>query len=51
MRNTKVKKDDLYGGISYVDAGVVHIMKRRARAGPTCGHDPHVIYKGGTNTP
>ncbi|MEW6687528.1 MAG: hypothetical protein AB1452_00425 [Pseudomonadota bacterium] len=29
MRNTKVKKDDMYGGISYVDAGVVHLMKRQ----------------------
>lgn len=32
MRNTKVTKDQMYGGISYVDAGVVHIMKRQ-RAG------------------
>ena len=29
LRNTKVGKDDLYGGISSVDAGVVHIMKRQ----------------------
>jgi hypothetical protein len=29
MRNTKVKRDDMYGGVSYVDAGVVHIMKRQ----------------------
>jgi intracellular sulfur oxidation DsrE/DsrF family protein len=29
MRNTKVSRDDMYGGISYVDAGVVHIMKRQ----------------------
>jgi uncharacterized protein len=29
MRNIKVGKDDMYGGISYVDAGVVHIMKRQ----------------------
>ena len=29
MRNTKVKKDDMYGGIAYVDAGVVHLMKRQ----------------------
>ena len=29
MRNTKVVKDQMYGGISYVDAGVVHIMKRQ----------------------
>jgi intracellular sulfur oxidation DsrE/DsrF family protein len=28
MRNAKVTKADMYGGISYVDAGVVHIMKR-----------------------
>jgi intracellular sulfur oxidation DsrE/DsrF family protein len=28
MRNTKVTKDQMYSGISYVDAGVVHIMKR-----------------------
>ena len=29
MRNTKVEKSDMYGGIAYVDAGVVHIMKRQ----------------------
>jgi uncharacterized protein len=29
MRNTKVEKADMYHGISYVDAGVVHIMKRQ----------------------
>jgi len=29
MRNTQVTKADMYGGISYVDAGVVHIMKRQ----------------------
>ena len=29
MRNTKVSKSDMYGGIGYVDAGVVHIMKRQ----------------------
>lgn len=29
MRNTKVKKEDMYAGIGYVDAGVVHIMKRQ----------------------
>lgn len=29
MRNTKVTKNDMYGGIGYVDAGVVHIMKRQ----------------------
>jgi uncharacterized protein len=28
MRNTKVTKQDMYSGIRYVDAGVVHIMKR-----------------------
>lgn len=28
MRNTKVTKADMYSGIHYVDAGVVHIMKR-----------------------
>ncbi len=29
MRNTKVTKADMYSGIHYVDAGVVHIMKRQ----------------------
>jgi intracellular sulfur oxidation DsrE/DsrF family protein len=29
MQNTKVKKDEMYGGISYVQAGVTHIMKRQ----------------------
>jgi hypothetical protein len=29
MRNTKVTKGDMYSGIAYVDAGVVHIMKRQ----------------------
>ena len=29
MRNTKTTRDDMYGGIKYVDAGVVHIMKRQ----------------------
>jgi len=29
MRNTKVTKNDMYSGIRYVDAGVVHIMKRQ----------------------
>jgi len=29
MRNTKVAKADMYAGINYVDAGVVHIMKRQ----------------------
>ncbi len=28
MKNTHVTKADMYSGISYVDAGVVHIMKR-----------------------
>jgi intracellular sulfur oxidation DsrE/DsrF family protein len=29
MRNTKVTKDDLYGGIGFVQAGVTHLMKRQ----------------------
>ena len=29
MRNTKVQRDEMYGGIGYVDAGVVHIVKRQ----------------------
>ena len=29
MRNTKTPKEEMYSGISYVDAGVVHIMKRQ----------------------
>lgn len=29
MHNTKTTKADMYSGISYVDAGVVHIMKRQ----------------------
>jgi uncharacterized protein len=29
MRNTKTAKEDMYGGISYVQAGVTHIMKRQ----------------------
>jgi hypothetical protein len=29
MRNTKTTRPDMYAGISYVDAGVVHIMKRQ----------------------
>jgi len=29
MRNTKVTKGDMYAGIRYVDAGVVHLMKRQ----------------------
>ena len=29
MTNTKVDKGEMYGGISYVQAGVTHIMKRQ----------------------
>jgi hypothetical protein len=29
MRNTKTTKADMYAGISYVKAGVVHIMQRQ----------------------
>jgi len=29
MRNTKVERAAMYNGIAYVDAGVVHIMKRQ----------------------
>lgn len=29
MRNTKTTKEQMYSGIAYVDAGVVHIMKRQ----------------------
>ncbi len=29
MRNTQVSKGEMYPGIAYVDAGVVHIMKRQ----------------------
>lgn len=29
MRNTKTTRADMYSGISYVDAGVVHIMNRQ----------------------
>lgn len=29
MRNTKTTRAAMYSGISYVDAGVVHIMKRQ----------------------
>lgn len=29
MRNTKVKREDMHAGISCVDAGVVHLMKRQ----------------------
>ncbi len=30
MHNTRLKKEDMYEGISYVPAGVVHIMKRQS---------------------
>ena len=29
MTNTKVNRSEMYGGIAYVKAGVVHIMKRQ----------------------
>ena len=29
MVNTKVSRDEMYGGIAYVKAGVTHIMKRQ----------------------
>jgi intracellular sulfur oxidation DsrE/DsrF family protein len=29
MVNTKTAKADMYGGISYVPAGVTHLMKRQ----------------------
>jgi uncharacterized protein len=29
MTNTKVSRNDMYGGIAYVKAGVTHIMKRQ----------------------
>lgn len=29
MQNTKVDKNDMYGGIKYVQAGVTHLMKRQ----------------------
>ena len=29
MHNTNVSRDDMYSGISYVQAGVTHIMKRQ----------------------
>ena len=29
MHNTKVTRDEMYGGIAYVQAGVTHIMKRQ----------------------
>jgi intracellular sulfur oxidation DsrE/DsrF family protein len=30
MTNTHVRRDDMYAGISYVKAGVTHIMKRQS---------------------
>ena len=29
MQNTKVSRDDIYGGVAFVQAGVTHIMKRQ----------------------
>jgi uncharacterized protein len=29
MTNTKVSRDEMYGGIAYVKAGVTHIMRRQ----------------------
>jgi len=29
MTNTKVSRDEMYGGIAYIKAGVTHIMKRQ----------------------
>jgi intracellular sulfur oxidation DsrE/DsrF family protein len=29
MQNTKVSRDEMYGGIAFVQAGVTHIMKRQ----------------------
>ena len=29
MQNTKVSRDDMYGGVAFVQAGVTHIMKRQ----------------------
>lgn len=29
MHNTKVTRDQMYGGIAYVQAGVTHLMKRQ----------------------
>jgi len=29
MQNTKVNRDDIYGGVRFVQAGVTHIMKRQ----------------------
>ena len=30
MRNNKVSREEMYSGISYVQAGVTHLMKRQA---------------------
>ena len=30
MRNNKVSRDEMYRGISYVQAGVTHLMKHQA---------------------
>ena len=30
MQNNKVSRDEMYGGIKYVQAGVTHIMRRQA---------------------
>jgi uncharacterized protein len=30
LRSDKVARDDMYGGIAYVQAGVTHIMKRQS---------------------
>ncbi|TAK52849.1 MAG: hypothetical protein EPO27_00345 [Betaproteobacteria bacterium] len=30
MKNTKTTRADMYSGIAYVDAGVVHIMQRQS---------------------
>ena len=29
MQNSKVSRDDMYGGVKYVQAGVTHIMRRQ----------------------
>lgn len=29
MKNTKTSRDDMYGGIGYVEAGVTHLIKRQ----------------------
>ena len=34
MTNTKVNRDEMYGGIAYVKAGVTHIMKRQQEGWP-----------------